>query len=200
VRRHVDTGLRDKTVRHVGSRSPVACSGAEKTATFAASWFALDGGQVRSTCGLPRSAEATLGNFWKLSVGVLALLLPAASAAAEVTVRVENLRRADGSVLVAICSRESFLDTNCSHRGRAQARAGAAEVSFEGVPPGLYAVQAIHDENDNGELDRDLFGRPVEGMAFSRDAPMRRGPPRFADAAVAIGTNGEAITISMRYF
>lgn len=129
-----------------------------------------------------------------------AVLLPAASAAEDVTVRVENLRSTQGGVLVAICSREAFLAMNCGHRERAQARAGAAEVTFADVPPGVYAVQAIHDENDNGEIDLSLFGLPKEGMAFSRDAPMRRGPPRFADAAVAIGGGGEGITLTMRYF
>jgi uncharacterized protein (DUF2141 family) len=115
-------------------------------------------------------------------------------------VRVEGLRSTQGSVLVALCSRDEFLGASCGHLARAEARSGAAEVTFAGVAPGLYAVQAIHDENDDGELDRDLLGLPREGMAFSRDAPMRRGPPRFADAAVAIGPAGEAITISMRYF
>lgn len=134
-------------------------------------------------------------------MGVLgAVLLPATSVAEVVTVNVENLRSARGSVLVAICSRDTFLDMSCGHRGRAQARAGAAELTIEDVPPGVYAVQAIHDENGNGKLDRDLFGWPEEGLAFSRDAPMRRGPPRFADAAVAIGGAGEAITLTMRYF
>ena len=69
-----------------------------------------------------------------------------------------------------------------------------------GVPPGSYAVQAIHDENDNGELDRNLIGRPREGMAISRDPPMRMGPPRFSDAVVEISEGGGSVTLHMKYF
>jgi uncharacterized protein (DUF2141 family) len=124
----------------------------------------------------------------------------AGNAAADVTVRVENLRNDSGSVLVAICTADRFLGPDCRHRGRGKARTGAAEVTVGGVPPGSYAVQAIHDENDNLELDRNLVGMPREGVGFSRDAPMRLGPPRFSDAVVRIGGDGAPITLSMRYF
>ena len=91
---------------------------------------------------------------------------------------------------------------------------GAVRVGKLGVRADVQASRKHHGGPDKavyayanedaafweGELDRDLFGRPEEGMAFSRDAPMRRGPPRFADAAVEIGAAREAITLTMRYF
>lgn len=123
-----------------------------------------------------------------------------AAAADDVTVRVENLRNGSGSVLVAICTAEAFLGPHCLYHGRAKAQTGAAEVMIDGVPPGSYAVQAIHDENDNLELDRNLLGMPREGVGFSRNAPMRMGPPSFSDAAIEIDEHGEPITLSMRYF
>ncbi len=131
----------------------------------------------------------------------MAIILGAASAAAgDVTVRVENVRNSSGSILVAICTPEAFLSLHCAHHGRAKAREGTAEVTVGDVPPGSYAVQAIHDENENRELDRNLIGLPREGLAISRDAPMRMGPPRFADAAVEIGEGGGSVTLRMRYF
>jgi uncharacterized protein (DUF2141 family) len=117
-----------------------------------------------------------------------------------VVVHVENLRSAAGSVMVAVCTAEDFLGAHCRHHARTRARLGAADVAVGGVPPGRYAVQAIHDENDNSELDRNLIGMPREGFGFSRDAPMRLGPPRFSDAAVEIGEGGGSVTLSMRYF
>ncbi len=94
------------------------------------------------------------------------------AAAGDVTVRVENLRNDSGSVLVAICTAKEFLGPDCPHHGSARARMRSAEVTVGGVPPGPYAVQAIHDENDNLDLDRNLMGMPREGVGFSRDAPM----------------------------
>jgi uncharacterized protein (DUF2141 family) len=122
------------------------------------------------------------------------------AAAGDVTVRVEDLRGDSGSVLVAVCTAETFLGLACPHRVRAKARAGTAEVTVGGVPPGAYAVQAFHDENDNRELDRNLLGLPREGMAISRDAPMQWGPPHFRDAVVEIGEGGGHVTLHMRYF
>jgi uncharacterized protein (DUF2141 family) len=124
----------------------------------------------------------------------------AGAAAEDVTVRVENLRNGEGSVLVAICTPDVFLSRQCRHHARTKARPGSAEVTVADVPPGSYAVQAIHDENDNLELDRNVVGLPREGVGFSRDAPMRHGPPRFSDAAVKIGGNSGSVTLSMRYY
>jgi uncharacterized protein (DUF2141 family) len=67
------------------------------------------------------------------------------------------------------------------------AAAGAVALTLPDIPPGTYAVQAFHDENDNFDIDRNLLGLPPEGiMGFSNDAPMRFGPPRFDDAAIEI--------------
>ena len=165
-------------------------------------WFIL------ALCPVPRKAEAELTS--KRSIrragAVAAAMLGSAHAAAghaaagDVTVRVENLRSDAGTVLVAICTPEGFLGPNCRHRGRVEARRGTAELIIGGVAPGVYAVQAIHDENDNLELDRNLIGVPREGLAISRDAPMRWGPPRFSDAEVLIGEGGGSVTLHMRYF
>lgn len=134
-----------------------------------------------------------------------ALLLVASPATAvdvavDVIVHVENVRSADGSVLVALCAADDFLTERCRHHARAKARAGTADVTVGGVPPGRYAVQAFHDENDNAELDRNVIGMPSEGVAFSQNTPILVGPPRFSDAAVEIGQWGGSVTLSMRYF
>jgi len=53
---------------------------------------------------------------------------------------------------------------------------------FENVPPGTYAIALLHDENGDGRMDRDLFGFPQEGFAFSNDASPGLGPPSFQSA------------------
>lgn len=57
-----------------------------------------------------------------------------------------------------------------------------ARCVFEGVAAGAYAIALVHDENANGTLDRDPFGLPREGFAFSNDARPGLGAPSF-DAA-----------------
>ena len=77
---------------------------------------------------------------------------------------------------------------------------GEAKVVVRDIDPGVYAVQAFHDENGNFDLDRNFLGLPKEGMGFSNDAPMRFGPPSFDDAAIEIGAAGAATRLRLRYF
>lgn len=53
---------------------------------------------------------------------------------------------------------------------------------------------------DDGHLDRKWFGRPAEGLGFSRDAPMRFGPPRYRDAVIEVPSAGRELSLTMRYF
>lgn len=131
---------------------------------------------------------------------LLLLAMPVAAAPGVVEVTVTGVRNAAGHVLVAVCDQASFLAPTCPYRGRAPARPGAVLVRVTGVPAGTYAVQAFHDENDNGKLDRNFLGMPREGMGFSRDAPMRFGPPDFAAAAVTLTAEGGALSFALRYF
>jgi uncharacterized protein (DUF2141 family) len=127
----------------------------------------------------------------------MALLGGAPALAAELRVEVGGLRNAAGTVYVAVCSEDEFLQPACTHFGSAPA--GTGVVTVADVPPGTYAVQVVHDENDNRTLDRPGF-LPTEGMGFSRDAPMRFGPPRWADAAFELAEPGATVRLTMRYF
>jgi uncharacterized protein (DUF2141 family) len=131
------------------------------------------------------------------------ILLAATSARAEpgvVTVTISGVRSNAGHVLVAICDRATFLEPNCRYAGRTAASPGAVTVRIAGVPLGVYAAQAFHDENDNGKIDRNFLGIPREGLGFSNDAKMRFGPPSFDDAAFSLGPNGGSIGFALRYF
>lgn len=127
---------------------------------------------------------------------VAGAVLAGTAQAADLRVEVTGLRSQQGTLLVAVCTPETFARRGCPHVATAPASKGAAIV--RGVPPGLWAVQAIHDEDGNGTLTRRGL-LPDEGIAFSRDAAMRMGPPRFADAAVALTGSG-TIAVTMRYF
>lgn len=133
---------------------------------------------------------------------VLAILLswPVVGSTANLTVKVEGVNGSMGHVLVAVCTEDQFLGAGCTSTGKVPAAPGAVTIVLTNVAPGVYAVQAFHDENDNMDIDRSLLGFPKEGMGFSNDAPMRYGPPQFADAAITIGAEDAATSLRMRYF
>ncbi len=125
----------------------------------------------------------------------------AAAGAGTTTVRVRvlNVGSDAGSVRVAVCPRADFLKPHCPYVAHAPARRGPVVVDVPGVPPGVYAVQAYHDANDNHRIDTNFFGIPTEGIGFSRDAPFRFGPPRFEDAAYSIAGALVAIDITLKF-
>ena len=135
-----------------------------------------------------------------IRLALLLTLLAGPAMAGELLVTITNVRTDHGHVLVAVCDRTTFLQPKCAYHGSAPAKAGSVTVPIEGVPGGVYALQAYQDENDNGTLDRSFFGMPKEGMGFSRDAPMRFGPPDFNDAAVTVPAAGGALSFALRYF
>ncbi len=114
-------------------------------------------------------------------------------------VSVSNVRNARGHVLVAVCTPAEFLAPHCRYVGKAQAHPGAITVRVTGIPPGTYAVQAFHDENDNLKIDRNFVGLPKEGIGFSNDAPFHFGPPSFRDAAITVASQGGQIAVRLRY-
>jgi uncharacterized protein (DUF2141 family) len=127
------------------------------------------------------------------AVGIAALPVDAA----DLQIEVAGLRSAAGTVYAAVCTEDQFLQPACTYFGSAPATDGI--ISVTGVPPGTYAVQVIHDENGNQTLDRPGL-LPTEGMGFSRDAPMRFGPPQWRDASFALDEPGATVRLSMRYF
>ena len=61
-----------------------------------------------------------------------------------------------------------------------------AKVVFENLEKGEYAVSIYHDENNNNEMDKNLFGIPKEAYASSNNAKGSFGPPKYKDAKFII--------------
>ena len=133
-------------------------------------------------------------------IGLVAMSFAVEAQAASVTVTVTGVRDSRGVVRVAICPRADFLHPHCPYFAYSPSETGAVRVTINNVPPGVYAAEAYQDANDNGILDRNWLGLPKEGMGFSNNAPMRFGPPRFDDAAFALGSGASAISFRLRYF
>jgi uncharacterized protein (DUF2141 family) len=76
--------------------------------------------------------------------------------------------------------------------------AQAAELKFNDLPSGGYAIALIHDENGNGKLDT-LFGIPKEGFGFSRNPVIRFGAPRFSAARFDVTSGTVDETVRVKY-
>lgn len=113
---------------------------------------------------------------------------------------IDGLDSARGRVAVAL------YDSAASFRERSGAVAsgwvapddGRATWTVAPVTPGVYAIAAYHDLNENGRLDRSALGVPVEPYGFSNDARGRFGPPDFEKAAIRIEPGERTVAITLR--
>ncbi|WP_328700716.1 DUF2141 domain-containing protein [Croceibacterium atlanticum] len=120
----------------------------------------------------------------------------------EVQIDLTGLRSAKGVVLACMTSQANHFpqcdDDDEAYTLEAPANQ-ALTLTFRDVQPGDYAISVLHDENDNGKVDRVLGMIPKEGFGFSRDAKVKLGPPDFRDAAFTVGNVPVRQAIRMRY-
>ena len=129
-----------------------------------------------------------------------ALLLGAAPAQTTVTVDVTGLRNTSGTVYLCMTAMPKLFPEGCDRdpaRRIAAIKAGEpGTLVLHDVLPGRYAIVLLHDENGNKKMDKKLF-LPKEGFGFSRDAPVRMGPPSFNAAAFDV-TAGKPLRMTMK--
>lgn len=119
----------------------------------------------------------------------------------NVTVTVNNVRNSDGVVRACITDQaRKFHKCEGPNAQRLVIDARSrVTFTFRGVKTGRWAIALLHDENNNDKADSVLGMMPKEGFGFSRDAPVRMGPPSFDNAAFAVGENPVSQSIRMRY-
>ena len=119
---------------------------------------------------------------------------------ARLDVAIDGLRSTKGAVRICLTADPANFP-GCLDDADAVTRnvpASTRAVSFDGLPQGGYALAVIHDENGNHRLDT-FAGIPREGFGFSRNPPIRFGPPRFAAARFDLAGDAAAQQVRMRY-
>ena len=141
--------------------------------------------------------------FHRLLAAGMAGIVAVPVLAADLAVEVQGIRSGDGRLFVAVHTpetKDSFpAGTGTFVAFQQRAHAGTLRFVLRDLPPGTYAVNAFHDENDNGELDTNLLGIPSEGFGFANDPDASFGPPDFEDAAVSLGDTSRAAVMTLHY-
>ena len=130
-----------------------------------------------------------------LALGVA--LFGATAHGAALTVSVDNVRAAEGSVRIVVYNEENWLNRQeWTQRALQPAARGTVAATFE-LPPGRYAVAVLHDVNGNGKMDTRMLRLPKEPYGFSNGAKPKLGPPQFEDAAFDLAEEDLAIAITL---
>ena len=131
---------------------------------------------------------------------------PQAHAYAGCTLRihVDRLRNSTGNIgTVIFTSPDGWPDdTSKAFRvGPAPIAPGEHQGTavWNDLPSGDYGVAAIHDENSNAKLDKNLLGIPKEGFGFANNPHVGWGPAPFKAALVHVTCPVTETTIHMIY-
>jgi len=138
---------------------------------------------------------------WKLAMlSVLAAM--SARAADALVVHVDGLRNQNGQVgCMVYASADGFPKSRekAARKMLVKIAERSATCVFEDLKPGTYAVIVMHDENGNGELDRNFLGIPTEGWGASGAKHGGFGPPKFDDSAFRYEGGAAEIRITIHY-
>jgi uncharacterized protein (DUF2141 family) len=118
--------------------------------------------------------------------------------AADVLVRIDNIKQLAGELQISLCTRTEFEVEDCQRYIGAPVTAKSMTVRFANAPAGDWAVMLIQDLNGNDKMDYNFLGLPKEpfGMSNLRSFPLRS--PRFSD--VDFKTKGQPVAITVRLF
>lgn len=110
---------------------------------------------------------------------------------------VSNIR---GNVYVGIYrEQDNFPKHNSRFKGQViNPSSSSVECVFDKLAPGRYAVAGFLDENNNGRLDKNALGVPIEKYAISNDVRERFSAPSFDKAAVLLNSSRK-IKFTLKY-
>ncbi len=119
-------------------------------------------------------------------------------ASSSLRIIVKGLKNDCGAVVVHLFnSQEEYLKAAfISVVARPLSKKAIAE--FRDLPIGEYAFVLIHDKNENGILDQNALGLPMERYGFSRNARGRFGPAKYHDAKFVVNDQNQDMEITVR--
>lgn len=117
----------------------------------------------------------------------------------DLEVVITNIRDNEGILMVGLFNTEATFMKVPWKGEKLKSKIGTTTVVIHDLPPGAYAISAIHDTNENGKLDANFMGIPKEGIGFSNDAMGLFGPPSFEKALFKFPAQRK-LSLSIKYF
>jgi uncharacterized protein (DUF2141 family) len=117
-------------------------------------------------------------------------------------VTIQGFRSVAGHARVAVFNRGAGFpdDESAAYRKVvADITDGGVEVRFDDLPLADYVVSMYHDENDDGKLNKGLFGVPKEGYGVSNNVTHAMRAPRFEEARFRFATVLHTVAIKVHY-
>lgn len=131
----------------------------------------------------------------KLALFLSVFLFPLAINAAQITVKVKNVKKNPGNIRIGLFSetkQKDFPNGKPFIEKTVPANASELNVVFDSVAAGVYAIGAYNDENKNAKLDKTL-GIPTE--AYGNSGKFTKLEPKFTSSKFEISDDDKTIEL-----
>tara|TARA_B100000768_G_scaffold105407_1_gene97882 strand:- start:654 stop:1091 length:438 start_codon:yes stop_codon:yes gene_type:complete len=125
-----------------------------------------------------------------LGLSTISLLAPVLTSAEVLTINISEVQVSKGNIMIQIANSEEgwkFPEDSFPPVAQIMEPAQKGEMAFQTtLPAGTYAVQVMHDEDADGEMDTNFVGIPKEPFGFSNNVMGKMSPPKWKDAKFEI--------------
>lgn len=120
----------------------------------------------------------------------------------DLNVEIDGLRNQKGQVCVSLYNNsrgfpdksDRVLQKQCT-----KVTATPLTIKFQNLKLGSYAAVVMHDEDNDGTVNQDDLGVPLEGFGFSQNPEIVTSAPKFGDAAFFVAGAATDIKIKLIY-
>jgi len=136
---------------------------------------------------------------------IIMMLSPSALSASDltgnITVRMTGFHSDKGDVKITLFkSADGFPEEKdkAYKISSVQIENGKSQHTFTDVPYGEYGIAVHHDENSNGEMDKNFLGFPKEGFGTSNNKKSF-GHPKYENAQFVMNARELTLDITVDY-
>lgn len=121
----------------------------------------------------------------------------------DLVINLENVKTSEGMIWLALYDSEQnlFVKSNSILKGikveETGELTGDLTVKMDKVLFGTYALAIFHDINNNGKLDQNLLGIPIEPYAFARKPKSKWRAPRYKELVFDFSKPDQEITTKL---
>lgn len=119
----------------------------------------------------------------------------------EIELLIKGAKSNDGVIRVLIFDKEDGFPEEPKNAIKALSLPVSnlsAKVTVENLPSGNYAISVFHDEDSDGQIQKNNFGIPLDSYGFSNNPNLYFGPPSFSKCAVQVKNSTVKVEIKLR--
>lgn len=134
--------------------------------------------------------------------GILCGMLVPAAYGEEVRVSIVGVTQASGTLYTSLCTELEFMTPLCAQQKASVIRdiMTTQMVIFREVPVGRYAIQVVHDVNDDLIIQTDAYGVPVEPVGNSNNVHPVDRAPTFDESAFSMSGDHVKLEVHLRKY